>query len=403
MKILVLNAGSSSQKSRLYEIGASLPDNAPEPFWQADTEWRADAGIGQLKIRTAHGQTLQMEVSADSRHKLIEQMLQTLWSGETKVIAGPSEITLVGHRVVHGGPHYHESIRITPQVKETIRQLASFAPLHNPINLEGIEAIERVLPGTPQVAVFDTTFHQHMPLKAVVYPGPYAWFEQGIHRYGFHGISHQYCARRTAQIVRRDLNTLRIVNCHIGNGCSLAAIRNGVSIDTTMGFTPLEGLMMGTRSGSVDPGILIYLQRQQGASADDLERILNKESGLKGISGVSQDMRAVLQAGAESNERAQLAVEMYVYRLQTFIGAMIAALGGIDILTFTGGVGENAASVRAETCKAFAFLNLAIDIEKNTASPVDTDIATSASAVRVLVVHTEEDWEIARESWQVEQ
>ncbi len=401
MYILVLNAGSSSQKSRLYAIDETLPEDAPIPLWQADTEWMAEKGAAHLKIRTARGQELQREIAADSRAHVLEETLKTLWSGPTQVIEQASEIAIAGHRVVHGGPHYQQSVLITEEVKETIRQLRPFAPLHNPINLEGIETLEQVLPNIPQVAVFDTAFHSQIPLKTVVYPGPYSWYEHGIRRYGFHGISHQYCAHKSAQIVGRNLDALRIVNCHLGNGCSLAAIRDGISIDTTMGFTPLEGLMMGTRSGTVDPSILIYLRREHEQSADELERLLNKESGLLGISGLTQDMRAILQACDEGNERAQLALDMYIYRLQTFIGAMIASLNGIDVLTFTGGVGENAARVRAGACAAFAFLKLELDEEKNTTSLSDQEISTQASAVRVLIVHTEEDWQIAKECWQI--
>ncbi len=403
MHILVLNAGSSSQKSRLYTIDEALPTTAPEPLWQADTEWMAEKGTAQLKIRTAHGQQLQQTITAASRANVLEETLQTLWSGPTQVIDQLSTITAAGHRVVHGGPHYQTSMLITAEVKDTIRQLRPFAPLHNPLNLEGIETLERILPNMPQFAVFDTAFHSQIPLKTAIYPGPYSWYEHDIRRYGFHGISHQYCAKRSAQLVERELHELRIVNCHLGNGCSLAAIRDGISIDTTMGFTPLEGLMMGTRSGTVDPSILVYLQREQGVSADELEHLLNKESGLLGISGLTQDMRTILQASQAGNARAQLALDMYIYRLQTFIGAMVAALGGIDVLTFTGGVGENAASIRAATCAAFGFLKLELDEEKNADSPVDQEISTPTSAVRVLVVHTEEDWEIARESWQIMQ
>jgi acetate kinase len=302
---------------------------------------------------------------------------------------------------VHGGPHYSQSVLITPEVKAEIRRFASFAPLHNPENLSVIETTERILDNIPQVAVFDTAYHSHLLPEAMIYPGPYSWFEQGIRRYGFHGISHQYCARRSAQIVGRDLKSLRIVNCHLGNGCSLAAIRAGQSIDTTMGFSPLEGLMMGTRSGSIDPSILFYLQREHGYSAAQLDQILNKESGLKGISGVSGDMREILHAIKEGNQRAKLALLMYVYRLRYFIGAMIASLAGIDVLTFTGGVGENSPEVRAKTCEAFRFLGLQLDPDKNAASPADQDIATPESAIRVLIVHTEEDWEIARECWHI--
>lgn len=400
MKILVFNAGSSSQKSRLYEIIDSPPDTSPAPLWTADADWTKKKGVAELKITAnRHKITKQLPIRACS--DITEQMLQTLWSDQTQVISQLTDIDIVGHRIVHGGPHYHQSTLITPDVKAEIQHFAFFAPLHNPENLKGIETTERILGNTPQVAVFDTAYHSHLPEETMVYPGPYSWFEQGIRRYGFHGISHQYCARRSAQIVGRDPKSLRIVNCHLGNGCSLAAIRAGQSIDTTMGFTPLEGLMMGTRSGSIDPSILLYLQREHGYSAAQLDQILNKESGLKGISGVSGDLREVLHAIKEGNQRAKLALSMYVYRLRYFIGAMITSLAGIDVLTFTGGVGENSPEVRAKTCAAFGFLGLQLDPTKNAASPADQDIATPKSAVRVLVVHTEEDWEIARECWHI--
>jgi acetate kinase len=401
MKILVLNAGSSSQKSRLYEIGESVPDRALAPLWEANADWTKEKDAADLTIKTARGQSVEEEITRESRPAIIEQMLKTLWSGKTRVIDRPSDVAMIGHRVVHGGPDYRASVLITPEVKAAIQRLSAFAPLHNPANVEGIEASERLFANTPQVAVFDTVFHSQLPMRAAFYAGPYEWFEQGIRHYGFHGISHQYCAGRSAQIVGRDLAGLRIINCHLGNGCSLAAIQGGRSIDTTMGFTPLEGLMMGTRSGSLDPSILTYLQREKGYSADRLEQILNKESGLKGISGVSSDLRQILQAIEEDNERAKLALDMFIYRLRYFIGAMLAALGGVDVLTFTGGIGENAARVRTEACAAFGFLNLKLDEAKNAASPADQDIATPDSAVRVLIVHTEEDWEIARECWRV--
>jgi acetate kinase len=398
MKILVLNAGSSSQKSRLYEILDHPASTAPKPLWAADASWTQRKGVAELKV-TANGQAITQVLRTEELSNSIEPMLKTLWSGQTQVITRPTDIDIVGHRVVHGGPQYHQSVLITPDVKAEIQQLASFAPLHNPENLKGIEATERILGNTPQVAVFDTAYHSHLPQETMVYPGPYSWFEQGIRRYGFHGISHQYCGRRSAQIVGRDLTSLRIVNCHLGNGCSLAAIRAGQSIDTTMGFTPLEGLMMGTRSGSIDPSILLYLQREHSYSAAQLDQMLNEESGLKGISGVSGDVREVLHAIKEGNQRAKLALSMYVYRLRYFIGAMIASLAGVDVLTFTGGVGENSPEVRSKTCEAFSFLGLELDQTKNAALPLDQDIAIPESAVRVLVVHTEEDWEIARECW----
>jgi acetate kinase len=400
MKILVFNAGSSSQKSRLYEIIGNPLDTSPAPLWAADADWTQKKGVAKLKI-IANGHKITEELPIQARLDTIEQMLQTLWNGQTQVITHLTDIDIVGHRVVHGGPHYSQSVLITPEVKAEIRRFASFAPLHNPDNLSVIETTERILDNTPQVAVFDTAYHSHLLPETMIYPGPYSWFEQGIRRYGFHGISHQYCARRSAQIVGRDPKSLRIVNCHMGNGCSLAAIRAGQSIDTTMGFTPLEGLMMGTRSGSIDPSILFYLQREHGYSAAQLDQILNKESGLKGISGVSGDMREILHAIKEGNQRAKLALSMYVYRLRYFIGAMITSLAGIDVLTFTGGVGENSPEVRTKTCAAFSFLGLQLDPAKNAASPADQDIATPGSAVRVLVIHTEEDWEIARQCWHI--
>jgi acetate kinase len=402
MKILVLNAGSSSQKIRLYEVQEPLPEQAPEPLWKGDADWTRTNGKAVISIENRYGQKHKEEIETQSRPEITDKMLQMLWSGPTKAVEQPDDIAMIGHRIVHGGDRYRASTRVTADVKDTIQQLAEFAPLHNPANLEGIEATEQLFKSQPQIAVFDTSFHSQMPPHAITYPGPYEWFGQGIRRYGFHGISHQYCTRRSAQILGRDPSTLRLVNCHLGNGCSLAAIEGGHSIDTTMGFTPLEGLMMGTRSGSIDPSILLYLQRQKGYDPDQLERILNKESGLKGISGISGDLRQILHAiEQEQNERAMLALDIYVYRLRLFIGMMVAALGGIDALTFTGGVGENSVLVRERACDGLSYLHLSLNAEKNAASPVDEDIAAADSAVRVLIVHTEEDWEIALECWRI--
>lgn len=404
MKILVLNAGSSSQKSCLYEITENaLPDSPLPPLWEAKIDWTHQQGVAELKVKTAHGGSFTQELQSESRLADTSQMLKTLWTGETQVIAQPSEIDIVGHRVVHGGQEYRSSTRITPEVKAAIARLCELAPAHNPANLEGIEAIEQIL-GTevPQVAVFDTAFHSQMPNAAAVYPGPYEWVEQGIRRYGFHGISHQYCAQRAAQILDQDLKDLRLIICHLGNGCSLSAVRNGQSIDTTMGFTPLDGLMMGTRSGSVDPSILIHLIRQQEYTTDQLDRMLNKESGLKGISGVSGDMRQITEAIAQGNSRAQLALDIYVHHLRSGIGAMLASLAGLNALVFTAGVGENSALIRAAACEAFEFLGLKLDLESNAQSPEDQDIAMADSSVRVLVIHTQEDWAIAQACWQQE-
>ncbi|TAE55245.1 MAG: acetate kinase [Oscillatoriales cyanobacterium] len=374
MKILVLNAGSSSQKSCFYELNDTLPDRPPQPLWEAKIDWTHREGAGELQVTTAAGHRFEEEIASDSRAGAIARMLETLWQGETQVINSLNEIDIVGHRV---------------------------APIHNPINLEGIEAIEKILGNVPQVAVFDTAFHSQLPPAAFVYPGPYEWLEEGIRRYGFHGISHQYCARRAAEILNRDSADLRLISCHLGNGCSLAAVRDGLSVDTTMGFTPLDGLMMGSRSGAIDPGIIIHLLRRSHFTAEELDNILNRNSGLKGISGVSSDMRLVAEAIANGNSRAQLALDIYIHRLRAGIGAMLASLGGLDALIFTAGVGENSAAVRAAVCEVFGFIGLRLDGEKNLNSPIDDDVAAVDSAVRVLVIHTQEDWEIARECWDI--
>jgi acetate kinase len=400
MKILVLNAGSSSQKSCVYDItGTTLPSRPPQPLWESTVDWTHHQGMAEVKITTADGVVLEEEISAPSQSEAIAYILNSLWKGKTQVLNDLSEIDVVGHRVVHGGQQYQRSTFVTAEVKAAIAALSSFAPLHNPINLEGIEAIEQALGNVPQVAVFDTAFHAQLPLAAAVYPGPYAWFEQGIRRYGFHGISHQYCAQRTAQLMGKPLKDLQLMVCHLGNGCSLSAIRNGHSVDTTMGFTPLDGLMMGTRSGSVDPGILIYLLRQEGCNADQLEQILNKQSGLKGISGLSADMRQITTAAAAGNAQAQLALDLFIHRLRASIGAMLTSLDRLDALVFTAGVGENSPLVRAAACEGFGFLRLQLDPVKNESHSVDADIAALDSAVRVFVVHTQEDWAIAQECW----
>ncbi|MEG5033417.1 acetate kinase [Microcoleus sp. AT3-D2] len=401
MKILVLNAGSSSQKSCLYELNDVLPDRPLQPLWSAQIDWTHQQGIAELKVKTAKGDQLEEEFASDSRKDAISRMLESLWRGKTQTINDLKEINIVGHRVVHGGEDYQQSTLISPDVKKAIARLSVFAPVHNPVNLEGIEAIEKILENVPQVAVFDTAFHAQLPPAAFVYPGPYEWLENGIRRYGFHGISHQYCARRAADILGKDLADLRLISCHLGNGCSLAAIRGGWSVDTTMGFTPLEGLMMGSRSGSIDPGILIHLLKQSDFTAEKLDGILNRNSGLKGISGVSSDLRQIGDAIAQGNQRAQLALDIYVHRLRAGIGAMLASLGGLDALIFTAGVGENSAVVRAAACEAFGFIGLKLDGEKNQQSPIDQDIAAVDSAVRILVIHTQEDWEIARECWKL--
>lgn len=399
MKILVLNSGSSSQKSCLYEIGDVLPQHPLAPAWEARIEW--GDRLPEVQVKNSKGTALTHRVKIDDRRHAIERMLETLWTGSTRAITSPSEIDVVGHRVVQGGRQYEEPTVVTAEVKAAIARLSDFAPLHNRAELDGIQTVERLLGKVLQVAVFDTGFHSQLPLATAVYPGPYEWFEQGIRRYGFHGINHQYCAERAAQLLGRDPHSLKLVTCHLGNGCSLAAISEGRSVDTTMGFTPLEGLMMGTRSGSVDPGILTYLMRQSGVTGKQLDELLNRQSGLLGVSGISGDMRQVLAAMKDGHDRAKLAFEMYVHRLQSCIGAMVAVLGGIDALVFSAGIGENSPEVRAATCDKFGFLGIGLDPAKNSQSPLDEDIATSASTVRVLIVRAQEDWAIARLCWKL--
>lgn len=402
MKILVLNAGSSSQKGFLYEISQeTLPSEAPKPLWEGRVNWTQDRGVAEIQVKTATGAVLKESIYGDSRKAHVAYMLYTLSRGATKVISNLSEIDVVGHRVVHGGKKYRNSMVITKDVKQEISRLSTLAPAHNPAALDGVEAIEQSLGDVTQVAVFDTGFHNTLPDAAAIYPGPYEWVEQGIRRYGFHGISHQYCANRAAQILGRELKSLRLINCHLGNGCSLAAIKNSVSIDTTMGFTPLDGLMMGSRCGSIDPGILIYLMRQSDYSAERLDYVLNKASGLRGISGVSSDVPQVLEAIEQGNERAKLAWDIYVHRLRSGIGSMLASLGGLDVLVFTAGVGEKSPLLRQAACEAWEFLGLKIDPEKNQQNLLDVDIATADSSVRVLVIDTLEDWAIAQQCWQL--
>ncbi len=402
--MLVLNAGSSSQKSCLYDLtdadlraadlrAAPFPSAPPPPLWSAQIDWAA----AQLQVQTAAGVTVTTPLPRGDRRAGMQQMLQTLWSGDTSVITNPAAIAAVGHRIVHGGQHYQQPVRIDAQVKAAIAALIPLAPAHNPANLEGIELVEALLgERVPQFAVFDTAFHSQIPDAAAIYPGPYAWVAAGIRRYGFHGISHEYCAGRAAQVLGRAIASLRLITCHLGNGCSLAAVQNGQSVDTTMGFTPLEGLMMGSRSGSVDPGILLYLMREPGNDAATLDQLLNQQSGLKGLSGVSHDLRAVKAAMQAGNPQAQLAWDVYIHRLRAGIGAMRISLGGLDALIFTAGVGEHDADVRSAVCRELDFLGIVLDETRNRTSQADQDVATQDSPVRILVLHTQEDWQIAK-------
>lgn len=399
MKILTLNSGSSSQKTCLYEIGEALPAEPPASLWEGKIEW--DGEDAKAQIKNSRGVMRRYRVNGLSRKETVKQLLGAVWSGKTQSLISASEIDVVGHRVVHGGPRYAEPVLITPDVKSAISAASEFAPLHTGAELEGMDIIENLAGPIPQVAVFDTGFHRNMPLSAAVYPGPYEWFERGVRRYGFHGVNHQYCATRAARLLGRDLASLKLVTCHLGAGCSLAAIFEGRSIDTTMGFTPLDGLMMGTRSGSVDPGILTYLMRQDRLQAREIDEILNKKSGLLGVSGVSDDMREILSGVKQGHTRARLAFDIYAHRLQAGIGAMVAVLGGIDSLVFTAGVGENSPETRSAVCGKLEFLGLKLDEAANAQVSADADIATQDSRVRVLVIRAREDWAIAGECWKL--
>ncbi len=329
----------------------------------------------------------------------LKKLLQTLHDGPTKVIESLNDVKCIGHRVVHGGSLFLKPVLIDESVKEEIKKLIPLAPLHNSVNLEGIELMERLFPGVPQIAVFDTAFHLTMSEVVKTYPIPFKWKEKGIQRYGFHGISHQYCAERVQKLFLTDGRScgFKMINCHLGNGSSLCAIQDGKSVDTTMGMTPMEGLMMGTRSGSIDPGIMLYLLREEHFSHQDLDELLNFESGLKGICGLS-DMREIK---ARDDFPAKLALDMFVYRLKYYIGALAATLNGLDLLCFTGGIGENDAAIRERVCEGLGYSGINLDKQKNRNCAGDQEISVIDSKVKVVVVDTQEEWMIARACRQI--
>ncbi len=401
MKILVLNAGSSSLKASLYQFAQDLPRDPLIPLWRGTID-RHSAQATTLKVTTATNRSIHTETSSTDFSADLHKLLDCLWQGETQVIANISEVDLVGHRVVHGGAKYHQPILINAEVQAEIDRLSIFAPLHNRANLMGIRAIEALSPHTSQIAVFDTAFYGNLPAVSYVYPLPYEWLEQGVRKYGFHGISHQYCADRAAQLLNKDLKDLRLISCHLGNGCSLAAIKSGVCLDTTMGFTPLDGLMMGTRCGSIDPGIMLHLLREKKYTVAELDHILNFESGLLGISGVSNDLREIDRAIELGNARAKLAFDLYVHLLAAKISALLPELGGLDALIFTAGVGENHSGIRAAVAAKLAFLRVEIDPVLNVSNTGgDLDLATQRSAARLLRIHTQEEWSIAKACWRI--
>lgn len=388
MKILVLNRGSSSIKCYLYNF--TNEHHPASLLWEAHLQWKNSFEEPRLSIKKGekkHSEPVKGKTAA----AVLKQILNTHFKDE--------QVDVIGHRIVHGGRYFKESVFVTRQVKEKIRELSDLAPLHNLSELEGIEILEEHFKTTPQIAVFDTAFHHTLPQAAQIYPGPYSWYEEGIQRYGFHGISFQYCSRRAAEILNRDLKSLKMLICHLGSGASLCAIKEGKSIDTTMGFTPLEGLMMDTRSGSVDPGIILYLLRKK-KSLKELSQELYQESGLLGVSGISSDMRDIIEKSREKDPRATVALDVYIHRLNGLIGAMIAALRGVDVLVFTAGIGENASLLRDRVCDTFSFLGMRLDkTQNNQASSEDRELSKPDSKIKVLLIHTQEAFEIARECW----
>jgi acetate kinase len=321
---------------------------------------------------------------------------------EKGVIKSLDEINAVGHRVVHGMEYFNKSVLITPEVIEKVKECYPVAPLHNPANIIGIEAVLDLLPGVPQVGVFDTAFHQTMPAKAYMYALPYEDYEKyGIRRYGFHGTSHRYVSRRACEFLGVDYEKQRIITCHIGNGGSITAIKDGKSVDTSMGLTPTEGLMMGTRVGDVDPGALVYLMERTGMDAEELQKVINKQSGVYGVSGISNDMRDI-EAGIEAgNERAKLAMDMYEYHIIKYIGSYTAALNGVDVIVFTGGVGENQTGTREKICRQLSYLGVTFNAEANKVRGEEIEISGKDSKVRVVVIPTDEEMMIAQDTAEI--
>jgi len=395
MNILVLNCGSSSAKYKLIEIkeNKTLAEGGVEKIGLPD---------GFIKLKFDDGSKKNIDLGLTDHKGAIKAILDALVNPEYGCIQDLKEIDAVGHRVVHGGEKFSRSVLITDEVKDMIRECYGIAPLHNPVNMAGIEAIEAVLPGVPQVAVFDTAFHQTMPKSAFMYPLPMEYYTNDhVRRYGFHGTSHRFITQRVCEMLGTTPEGKRIICCHIGNGASICAIKDGKSIDTTMGLTPTEGLMMGTRSGDVDPGALLFLMEKYNLSPKEMLNIINKKSGVLGITGVSSDMRDVVDAAEkDGNERAQLALDMYELRILKTIGAYAAELNGVDIIAFTGGVGENQYQTRKRVCRQLSYLGVKIDEELNDTlwRGKEGEISTPDSKVKVVVVLTDEEYMIAHDT-----
>ena len=393
MKVLVLNCGSSSIKYKLFDMKSS------EVLAQGVVEKIGMKG-SFLKLTLPDGEKVQLEGEILEHRAGIEYILGVMVSEKYGCIKSLEEIDAVGHRVVHGGEEFNGSVLITQEMIEVMERQSDLAPLHNPPNLKGIYAVQEVMPNTPQVGVFDTAFHQTMPDYAYMYGLPYAMYEKyGIRRYGFHGTSHRYVSKRACEFLGAPYESQRIITAHIGNGGSIAAIKNGKSIDTSMGLTPVEGLIMGTRSGDVDPGVLSYIMEKERMGAKGISTLLNKFSGVLGISGISSDMRELETAVAEGDERAILAMNTYNYRIKKYIGAYTAILGGVDILVFTGGVGENQSSTREYVCEDMEFMGIEFDKEKNASvRGIEVELNKPTSKVKVLIIPTDEELTIANDT-----
>lgn len=396
MKILVLNCGSSSIKYKLFDMQANIV--------------MAQGGIEKigmqnsfLKLITSNNEKVVIEKYIPDHKIGVEFILGILTSSNYGCIESLKEIQGVGHRVVHGGEKFNTSVLITDEVINKVTECIDLAPLHNPMNLAGIEAVDLLMPGVPQVAVFDTAFHQTMPPKAYMYGLPYSYYlKYGIRRYGFHGTSHRYVSKRACEILGVPLEHQRIITAHIGNGASITAIRNGKSIDTSMGMTPVDGLLMGTRSGEIDAGVLTFISDKENLRSQGISDLLNKQSGVLGVSGVSSDMRELEAAVKSGNERAALAMEMYNYRIKKYVGSYAAALGGLDILVFTGGVGENQWATRSSVCADMQFMGIKLDESKNIGMRgKEMIISASDSKVTVIVVPTDEELMIAKDTLDV--
>ena len=393
MKILVLNCGSSSIKYALY----NMDDKSVMTSGGAE---RVGLDGAFVKVKLANGEKKTVMHDIPEHTEGVKFIFSLLVDPEIGVIKDLKEIDAVGHRMVHGGEKFNRSVVLNDEVLETFKEVSDLAPLHNPANLKGVQAVSELMPGLPQVGVFDTAFHQTMPAHSYLYAIPYDLYKQyGVRRYGFHGTSHRYVSQRVCEILGVDPATQKIITCHIGNGASIAAVQNGKCVDTSMGLTPLEGLMMGTRSGDIDGGAITFIEKKLGLDADGMSDLLNKKSGVLGITGISSDMREIEDAEAEGNEIAKLALDMYNYRIKKYVGAYAAAMGGCDIIVFTAGVGENQWKTREVVCENMEYMGVKFDREKNRGlRGTETVISTPDSKVKVVIVPTDEELMIATDT-----